>query len=90
MTPILYTMENAQLNEIFDLLLSKGADINEKDIHNSKMMKLFFIMIIFNKRRRLHKKNKTALHYAAQNNAKEIGEILISKGVDVNAKDIHL
>ena len=28
------------------------------------------------------------LHYAARNNSKEIGEILISKGADINAKDI--
>ena len=33
-------------------------------------------------------KKKTPLHYAAENNSKEIGEILISKGVDINAKDI--
>ena len=28
------------------------------------------------------------LHYAAANNSKEIGELLISKGADINAKDI--
>ena len=28
------------------------------------------------------------LHYAAIGNSKEIGEILISKGADINAKDI--
>ena len=28
------------------------------------------------------------LHYAAVKNYKEIGEILISKGADINAKDI--
>ena len=28
------------------------------------------------------------LHIAAENNSKEIGEILISKGADINAKDI--
>ena len=33
-------------------------------------------------------KNKTPLHYAAWTNSKEIGEILISKGADINAKDI--
>ena len=33
-------------------------------------------------------KNKTPLHIAAENNSKEIGEILISKGADINAKDI--
>ena len=35
-----------------------------------------------------NKKNKTPLHYAAEKNSKEIGEILISKGADINAKDI--
>ena len=33
-------------------------------------------------------KNKTPLHWAAKNNSKEIGELLISKGADINAKDI--
>ena len=33
-------------------------------------------------------KNFTPLHYAAENNSKEIGEVLISKGADINAKAI--
>ena len=37
---------------------------------------------------KLNAKNRTPLHYAAENNSKEIGEILISKGTDINAKDI--
>ena len=28
------------------------------------------------------------LHYAAYNNSKEIGELLITKGADINSKDI--
>ena len=36
----------------------------------------------------LNHMNKTPLHYAAGNNSKEIGELLISKGADINAKDI--
>ena len=32
--------------------------------------------------------NATPLHWAASNNSKEIGEILISKRADINAKDI--
>ena len=36
----------------------------------------------------LNKKNATPLHIAADNNSKEIGEILISKGADINAKTI--
>ena len=36
----------------------------------------------------LKKKNSTPLHCAAENNSKEIGELLISKGADINAIDI--
>ena len=39
----------------------------------------------------LNKNNKTPLHLAAENNSKEVGELLISKGADINAKNlIHL
>ena len=41
---------------------------------------LFLIKII--------KNNKTLLHYAAEKNLKEVGELLILKGADINAKDI--
>ena len=30
----------------------------------------------------------TPLHYAAMKNSKEMGKVLISKGADINAKDI--
>ena len=30
----------------------------------------------------------TPLHYAAENNSKKIGELLISKGADLNVKGI--
>ena len=33
-------------------------------------------------------KKKTPLHIALENNFKEISEILISKGADINAEDI--
>ena len=36
----------------------------------------------------MNKKNEIPLHCAAANNLKEIGEILISKGTDINSKDI--
>ena len=36
----------------------------------------------------MNKKNKTPLHYAALGNSKEIAELLMSKGVNINAKDI--
>ena len=40
------------------------------------------------KERNLHKNNKTPLHVAALNDFVNIGELLISKGVDINATDI--
>ena len=40
------------------------------------------------KERNLNKNNQTPLHYAASNDSNKIGEILISKGADINAKDI--
>ena len=36
----------------------------------------------------MKEKNRTPLHIAAENNSKEMLEILISKGADINAKDI--
>ena len=32
--------------------------------------------------------NSSPLHFAVEKNSKEIGEILISKGADINAIDI--
>ena len=40
------------------------------------------------KERNLNKNNSTPLHYALDNNSIKIGELLISKGADINAKDI--
>ena len=40
------------------------------------------------KERNLNKNNKTPLHIALENKSDIIGEILISKGADINAKDI--
>ena len=36
----------------------------------------------------LNKNNRTPLHYAAEKDSNKIGELLISKGADINAKDI--
>ena len=43
--------------------------------------------MIQNKLRKLNKKNITPLHIAAINNSKEMMELLISKGADINAID---
>ena len=40
------------------------------------------------KERNLNKNNKTPLHYAAEKDSIKMGELLISKGADINAKDI--
>ena len=43
----------------------------------------------FKKEWKWKKKNKTPLHYAAENNAKDIFEQLTSNGADTNVKDIN-
>ena len=45
-------------------------------------------MIIEIKKRNLNKNNSTPLHTAADNDSTKIGELLISKGADSNAKNI--
>ena len=40
------------------------------------------------KERNLNKNDKTPLHFALENKSDKIGEILISAGADINAKDI--
>ena len=40
------------------------------------------------KERNLNKNNQTPLYYAAEYDSIKIGELLISKGADINAKDI--
>ena len=45
-------------------------------------------MIIEIKERNLNKNNATPLHIAAENDSIKIGELLISKGEDINAIDI--
>ena len=73
---------------MLELLLFKGVNINSKDFWYLRMIILYFINIIDKKERKRKWKNKTPLHYAAQNNSKEIAEFLILKGADINAKNI--
>ena len=40
------------------------------------------------KERNLNKNNFTPLHFAVENDCIKIGELLISKGADINAIDI--
>ena len=53
------------------------------------MVKFLLINIIFKKLRNFKHNNYTSLHLAAQKNSKEIGEILILNGADMNAVDIN-
>ena len=74
---------------MLELLISKGAAINVKDIIYLNIIILFLIKIILKKSRKLNKKNKTPLHIATfKRDWREMGELLISKGADINAKDI--
>ena len=43
---------------------------------------------MYNKLRKSNQKNETPLHYSIEKNSKEMFEILISKGANINAKDI--
>ena len=52
------------------------------------MKKSFLIIMKHIKEWNLNKNNVTPLHIAAWNNSIKIGELLISKGADINAKDI--
>ena len=47
-----------------------------------KIIKTFIIL------GKLYKNDLTPLHYAALNNSKQMGEILISKGANINAYDL--
>ena len=71
------------------LLLEKGANVNLKDVKYYKIAIRFSIKKIENKLRKLNTKKNSPLHLALKNNLKEIGKILISKGADVNAKNIN-
>ena len=75
-------------NKIGELLISKGADINAKNIIHQNIFVLFLIMMIQIKGRNLNKNNYTPLHYAAEKDSIKMAELLISKGADVNVKDI--
>ena len=73
---------------MLEILISKGADINAIDIIYLNILILFSIKWISNKWRKLNQKNWTPLHSAAENNSKEMLELLISKGANINAKNI--
>ena len=71
-----------------ELLISKGADINAKNIIHQNTESSFLIMIIQFKERNLNLNNWTPLHFAAMSDSVKMGELLISKGADINARTI--
>ena len=69
-----------------EFLISKGADINVKDILLQNINSSFSIIVIQSKERNLNINNQKPLHFAVQNDSINMMELLISKGADINAK----
>ena len=86
-TPLHIAVQNDSI-KIGELLISKGADINAKDIIHQYINSSFLIIMKQIKERNLNKNNKTPLHWAASNDSVRMGELLISKGADINARSI--
>ena len=53
-----------------------------------KITIFFLIKVICYKSRKYNCENWTPLHYAASNNSKEVGEMLLKKGADFTLQDI--
>ena len=81
-------MKNSR--EMVEILILRGSFLNAKDLKFVNIILLFLIRIIYNQTRKLNKKNFTPLHWAASNNRKEIGNLLISNGANIHEKDINL
>ena len=71
---------------MFELLVSKGAYTNMRDINNQNRNILLVIKINDNQSRKLYLKNKTILHFAAIEKIKWIEKIIQSGRLDVNAR----
>ena len=70
------------------LLISKGADINAKMIDYLNMILKFSINGLQKKVWQLNKKNWVPLHRAVQYQSKEMVELLLSKGANIDAREI--
>ena len=86
-TPLHIALRN-KLDKIGELLISKGADINAKDIIYQIMEKSFLIILKQIKEKHLNTNNETLLYIAIKQGSIKMAELLISKGADINAKDI--
>ena len=65
-----------------ELLISKGANINAKNIIHQYIDSSFLIILKQIKETNLNKNNWTPLHYALNYKSDKMGELLISKGAD--------
>ena len=86
-TPLHIASEKDSI-KIGEILISAGANINAKDIIYQNIIYSFLIINIEIKEWNLIKNNETPLHIALLRNSTKIGEILILKGADINAKTI--
>ena len=75
-------------NKIGELFISKGADINAKKYYLSNYFKSFLIILKQIKEKNFNLNNRTLFQIAIENDSHKIGELLISKGADINAKNI--
>ena len=88
-TPIHIAVQK-DLKEIFELLISKGVDVNGKT--NETLMSLgekgksYLSYAAHYQSKEIG--GKRLIHYAAENNSKEILQVLISKGANVNVIDM--
>ena len=62
--------------------------MNIKSIMHPNILLLFSMKRILNRERKYHHKNEMPIHYTIDNNSRDMLELLISKGADINAKDI--
>ena len=89
----LHIVAETNSKEIGEILISKGADINAETIICQIILPLLIIAIvilikiILNKLKKWNHKNSTPLHYAAKYKSKEIVEILLLKGDNIQAED---
>jgi ankyrin repeat protein len=96
-TPLFYAASAGQIN-VVDLLISKGADVNAKDIRGGETP-LFYaakagqknvVELLIDKGADVNARGSQhsgALESAAWLGRSDVAELLIAKGADVNAKD---